>query len=291
MRKSEIRTIKIQIEIAAEQSRVFQALVSQADLSAWFAQNVSISLENWQYDFWGINTPETPDSEAGQHPLVEFSPNEQIRYAWHLRERDTLVKIRIRESEIGTRLTLIHEYLPLIKKTEYSLSDFWVLSLENLRGWLERGTTSPKYDFAQRGLNHVDQRIQIESPPDQIFQALINPQQLNRYIAKGAVVDPEPGGKYDFGWGEGGPIRILELEENQRLSYSWNLPDEPHTTVIWDISEIEMGSELHIAHTGFEENRPCDDYNMGWAGYLVWIKGLVESGDAWVRPDITAADY
>ena len=291
MRKSEIRTIKIQIEIASSPARVFEALSTEKDLRAWFAEHVSISLEDWQYDFWGSFTPETPGQETGKHPLVEYTPHEQLRYAWHLRNRDTLVKIRIRPSAIGTRLTLIQEYLPLIKKTEYSLSDFWVFSLENLRSWLERGTTASKYDFSTGQSSQVDLEINIEGTAESVFQALVDPAQLDRYIAKGAVVDREVGGRYDFGWGEGGPIRVLELEENQKISYSWNLPDEPHTTVTWEVTENGSYCNLRVTHAGFEANRPCEDYKMGWAGYLVWIKGLVETGDSWVRPDITAADY
>jgi len=43
---------------------------------------------------------------------------------------------------------------------------------------------------------------QINRPAKEVFTGLIDPQQLERYMADKATVEPRPGGKYDFGWGK-----------------------------------------------------------------------------------------
>jgi uncharacterized protein YndB with AHSA1/START domain len=39
-------------------------------------------------------------------------------------------------------------------------------------------------------------------------------------------------GAFDFGWGGGGPVKILDLDPDRELAYSWHYPpDEPETVV------------------------------------------------------------
>jgi len=285
------KTIKIQIEIAAVPMRVFEALWDSRQLEAWFAEYAFVSHEEWQYDFWGIYTPETPSPVEGAHPLVEFKKNDELRYAWRLRDTDTLVKYRVERSARGTLLTLIHEYVPLPRKREYSLTDYWAYLLENLRNYVERDDVSPRLDFSDVPYGKVQLEVRIQASREEVFQALTDPEQLDRYISRRAIVEPESGGVYDFGWGKGGPGRVLDFQHNERLSHTWDYRNEPATQVTWTLEDHSEYTLLRLVHDGFDPTRPCDDYRIAWAGYLAWIKSLIETGERWIRPEITASDY
>jgi len=42
--------------------------------------------------------------------------------------------------------------------------------------------------------------IEIEAPPSAVFRALTDPEQLNRWMAAAARVEPRVGGVFDLGW-------------------------------------------------------------------------------------------
>ena len=47
-----------------------------------------------------------------------------------------------------TLLRLVHEDLPTRQRGQASFTDFWELSLENLRGWVERRVVGVRCDFS-----------------------------------------------------------------------------------------------------------------------------------------------
>ena len=130
----------------------------------------------------------------------------------------------------------------------------------------------------------------IDAPPEAVFQALIEPAQLDRYIADQATVEPHIDGRYDFGWGDG-PQKILELVPNQTLAYSWSFPGEPATIVSWELEGSGGRTRLTLVQSGFGPDRTNDDYQSGWLSFLVRIKQLVETGAAWQKPVLTATEY
>ena len=118
---------------------------------------------------------------------------------------------------------------------------------------------------------------QINRPAKEVFTGLIDPQQLERYMADKATVEPRPGGKYDFGWGGNGPIKILELEPDRKLTYSWH-----HDTVVsWILEDSEGGTRITLVHSGFAKDRSTDDYTAGWWKFVNYLKSMVEIGDSW----------
>jgi uncharacterized protein YndB with AHSA1/START domain len=142
-----------------------------------------------------------------------------------------MVRIFLTPCDKGTVLTLsqvIVERLP----GEASFADFWALSLENLRRLL-LNTSGPLFcDFSAAHRGQAVVTAHINRLTSEVFSGLIDPQQLERYIADKATVEPRVGGKYDFGWEEGGPIKILELEPNRKLTYSLAEPPLGRRTVL-----------------------------------------------------------
>jgi len=134
-------------------------------------------------------------------------------------------------------------------------------------------------------------------PPKEVFTGLIDPQQLERYLADKATVEPRVGGKIDFGWegGQGrakggchGPIKILELEPDHKLSYSWLFQEE--TVVTWVLEDSEGGTRLTLVHSGFGKDRSTDDYTCGWWKFINSLKSMLEIGESWQEAKAEKSD-
>ena len=92
-----------------------------------------------------------------------------------------------------------------------------MLSLANLASYCEGRSIGPRCDFTALGGTEARGSTDIDAPAAEVFASLIEPAQLNRWIAAQARVEPEIGGRYDFGW-DHGPVKILELEPDRVLA-------------------------------------------------------------------------
>jgi uncharacterized protein YndB with AHSA1/START domain len=109
----------------------------------------------------------------------------------------------------------------LAEHAEVALDDgvfeFWG---RYMASYCEGRPVAPMCDFTASREKEARGYVEIDAPPDRVFAALIEPAELNRWIATNAAVEPRVGGRYDFGW-DHGPVKILELEPGRTLAYSW----------------------------------------------------------------------
>jgi uncharacterized protein YndB with AHSA1/START domain len=283
--------VQVQLKIAAGATRIFRALTQAEELDRWFAEYADVSLHKKRYDFWGRFTPEAPDRERGRHPLLGVEPERRLKFGWRVRGADTTVEISLEPLGPSTLVTLIQEGVPTRRHGQASLADFWDLSVENLRSWVERQTVGARCDFSTPKCGNVHLSIEIDAPRPAVFETLIKSEELERYIAEKATVEPRVGGKYDFGWKGGGPVKILQLVPNEQLAYSWHYENEPDTVVTWTLEGSGGRTKLILVHSGFAPDRVSEDYGTGWLAFLNRIKSLVETGQAWQKPVFSATDY
>jgi uncharacterized protein YndB with AHSA1/START domain len=134
----------------------------------------------------------------------------------------------------------------------------------------------------------------IAAPPEAVFGALTRPAEIDRWMTAKSSVDPVPGGRMSFGWGKEGPVRILSIVPSQELSYSWEHPNDPETVVSWTLeaasSARRPATRLTLVHSGFG-GRETEDFRTGWLKHLVWMKALLERGDAWIPPANLGVGY
>ncbi|MCB1009479.1 MAG: SRPBCC domain-containing protein [Acidobacteria bacterium] len=131
--------------------------------------------------------------------------------------------------------------------------------------------------------------IRIDAPRARVFRALLDPELLNRWIASAAEVDPRAGGAYRFGWKYevagrevvGGPTRILELVENEKLVTDWpdwrGDADVPVQTITWRLEDDGDGTRVTLVHSGFTRAADWSDYPFGWGYFLGALKGAAET--------------
>ena len=277
------QTLRLHITLPVAPSTVYRGITNSSSLQNWLTENARVSLSDGVFELWGRYLPGAPDRPATK--LTEAIENRLLRFTWNYKTHALPVTLELASSNKGTVLTLTQE-IPERLPGEASFNDFWGLSLENLRRLLLNGSGPLFCDHSTVHRGEVAVTAQINRPPKEVFNGLIEPQQLERYMADKATVEPRAGGKYDFGWQGNGPIKILELEPNHKLTYSWLDQD---TVVTWTLEDSEGGTRLTLVHSGFGKDRSTDDYTAGWWKFINYLKSMVEIGDSWQEVQVESS--
>ncbi|MEP7358189.1 MAG: SRPBCC family protein, partial [Anaerolineales bacterium] len=278
--------IHLQQTLSATPEAIYHNLTDSGRLAAWFAEHADIALPKEQYDFWGRFTPGTPDRDGGRHKLLKARASNALSYGWRLQEVDTVVDIRLVPRGAETAVIVQHfAHGPEgAQRADAPIAeDFWFLALENLRRAVDgRDEAVVRLDLTASMLGDVTHTIEIDASPEAVFKALIEPEQMNRWIASKAVVEPHVGGRYDLGWGMG-PEKILELAPNERLAVAdaENPGAETQNVLTWTLEGSGGRTRLTLVHSGFAADHDNSGLYTGWLNFMSWIKSLVEYGPSW----------
>jgi uncharacterized protein YndB with AHSA1/START domain len=90
----------------------------------------------------------------------------------------------------------------------------------------------------------VTREIVFPVPPDEVWQALTDPDQLEEWFANEVELDPREGGKGVFRWGDGEEkhATVVEAAPGERLVLDWDDEGEVEFT----LEEVEDGTRLLV---------------------------------------------
>jgi uncharacterized protein YndB with AHSA1/START domain len=259
---------------------VYAALTTPARMRAWLADGADADPAAGRYEFWG---PTVPGGERGRQRLVTAEEGRLLRFRWQLHDRDTDVRIDLAPAgETACAVTLTHTGVRPREDAEPSVRDWWHLTLDNLASDVEGRGLAPRVDLTRAPGASVRCTVEIEAATEAVWRTLGEPTELDRWIAERATVEPHVGGVYDFGW-DHGPMRILALEPQRRLAYSWRRPGDPDTVVTWELEGSGGRTRLVLVHSGFVDTRSAGGYEVGWSAFLASFKRMHELEGRW-RP-------
>jgi uncharacterized protein YndB with AHSA1/START domain len=141
-------------------------------------------------------------------------------------------------------------------------------------------------------------QIEIAAPPERVFQALTDAQQLKRWFgspecpAKVWEMDAGPGGHYRYVTEKGAVVvnnvsqfechgEIVEYDPPRVLAYTWiaNWHDDVtrRTIVRWELTPKSTGTLVKVTHSGLIQLPIARrDYAGGWPGVLEMLKKFAE---------------
>jgi uncharacterized protein YndB with AHSA1/START domain len=141
-------------------------------------------------------------------------------------------------------------------------------------------------------------QIEIAAPPERVFQALTDAQQLKRWFggpecpAKVWEMDAGPGGHYRYVTEKGAVVvnnvsefechgEIVEYDPPRVLAYTWiaNWHDDVtrRTIVRWELTPKSTGTLVKVTHSGLTQLPIARrDYTGGWPGVLEMLKKFAE---------------
>jgi uncharacterized protein YndB with AHSA1/START domain len=280
--------------LPAAPERIFQALTDESELTCWFAEHVEIELHpGGEFRFWGKHTYGAPTRAQSSQKVVGVEPPRRLVFSWRLEDRESEVTLELAADPQKAHSTVLrgkHHFpvAPAVARPLDLIDDLWRSNMANLRAHLAGGVGLCLPDFADPSAR-IRQSILITAVRHEVFEALLDPAILNKWIAAHAVVEPEVDGRYTYGWKyavrgqqvEGGPTRILELVENTRLVTDWpnwrGDPGLPSQRITWLLEAIGEQTRVTLIHEPFERPTDFSDYPQGWGYFLGKLKAQFET--------------
>ena len=140
--------------------------------------------------------------------------------------------------------------------------------------------------------------IHIAAPPERVFQALIDPEQVMNWWGseecpiESFTMEPKPGGRWSYDTKQAKMTvngvtkfhcdgEVLEYDPPRVLAYSWIAnwhEDKSRRTVVrWELIPKAGGTQVKVTHSGLA-NLPISrkDYSGGWPGVVDQLQTYVE---------------
>lgn len=272
--------LRLSLRIDSPPESVHTALTVPDAMTEWLTEHAEVSLPDGRYEFWGRYTP---GGERPRQRLTGVEAGRRLSFAWQFDDADpSQVEITLSPAgEAGTTVAVTHSGVPTAGPADATaLNCFWFVSVANLASYCEGSLAAPPFDFTATAQDEARVRMAIAAPVEEVFAALLDPAHIDKWAGGTAIVEPEIGGRYDFGW-DHGPERILELLPDRILAYSWRFPDSPDTVVRWELRGSRGHTYLTLVHSGFADGGLAEQFRQGWPGFLVEIKRLHELGPRW----------
>ena len=144
--------------------------------------------------------------------------------------------------------------------------------------------------------NHdtIEAEILIAAPPERIFEALIEPQQVVQWWGQAGIYqcteftsDLRVGGKWRSAGlgGQSGHFTVsgeyLEIDSPRALTYSWvaSWTGDVKTTVRWELEPVEQGTRVRLKHSGLAAHPEMARAYQGWPRMLGWLQAFLEKGE------------
>jgi uncharacterized protein YndB with AHSA1/START domain len=136
----------------------------------------------------------------------------------------------------------------------------------------------------------IEQTIEIDAPPEAVFRALTDAEELSRWWTTRAVSDPRTGGSFSYTWEfeeqtERNHTRedtYADVTADEHLRYDWPMPFG-NTVVDFRLEPRGDGTTLVLEHEGWGTGGDWDQsFEMhvgGWQFFLGNLKTYLEQGE------------
>ncbi len=96
----------------------------------------------------------------------------------------------------------------------------------------------------------VKREIELEAPPDEVWRALTEAEELEQWFANEVELKPEPGGEGVFRWDDGDERRAVveEVEVERRFVFTWD-----GDRVEIELEEIPAGTRVVVIESPVAE--------------------------------------
>jgi uncharacterized protein YndB with AHSA1/START domain len=140
------------------------------------------------------------------------------------------------------------------------------------------------------GTRQQTHEIVIDAPIEAVWKAITDGEELTRWLADAADVEPGVGGSFAVSWdgGEKGRNRIEAWEPNQRLRLSKTLPKpvaeqgdaSPPMVQEYTIERRDGKTVLRLVHSGIPSGPEWDGFyegtNTGWPSFFRSLRHYLE---------------
>ena len=115
--------------------------------------------------------------------------------------------------------------------------------------------------------------LELDHAPEKVWRALTDPELLAEWLLPVIDLELEPGAQFRFeaqpqpGWDGIVRCRVLEIEAQRKLSYTWVAGEGWLDTVVtFTLEPTASGTRLSLVHSGFgaDQKRNFGGARYGW---------------------------
>lgn len=128
--------------------------------------------------------------------------------------------------------------------------------------------------------------IPIEADPQEVYEAIVQPEGLRAWWTTDADAEPEEGATARFRFEDGMVemiMRVDRLEEGRAVEWSVQEPSPPEwddTRITFELTPSEEGTKMMFGHRGWDSvDGSFASINYNWSYYLTSLKQYVETGE------------
>jgi uncharacterized protein YndB with AHSA1/START domain len=116
---------------------------------------------------------------------------------------------------------------------------------------------------SRRSNVEVTREVVFPESPDEVWEALTEPEQLEEWFANQVELDPRPGGAGVFRWenGEERHATVREADQAERLVLDW---DDDGGEVEFTLEEVDDGTRLVVRETSPEWSTALELRALAW---------------------------
>jgi len=127
----------------------------------------------------------------------------------------------------------------------------------------------------------IKQSYFIEASPEQVFDALVNPELLVKWFLTKANFEPREGGNYFFEWMVGYSLAgtVKKFEKNKLVSYTFGSGGIGNaSSVSFELFPKGIGTILRLHNDGVEDIKSLENFAGRWGYYLTNLKSVLKTG-------------
>lgn len=132
----------------------------------------------------------------------------------------------------------------------------------------------------------ISTKIKILKPATEVFEAIVDPEKIGNFWFSKSSERWEQGKTVTLRYDEynaQGDIKVLEIEENRQIGFSWGENGQETVVQIMLIEVDDSTTIIEVNESGLKENDPeLVDKMMGqkegWVYTLTCLKGYLENG-------------
>jgi uncharacterized protein YndB with AHSA1/START domain len=108
----------------------------------------------------------------------------------------------------------------------------------------------------------VEREIVVPEAPDEVWEALTEPERLEEWFASEVELDARPGGEGVFRWGDGDERRavVRELEEPERMVLDW----DDGGSVVLELEPVVAGTLVRVVESSPEFGPALELHALAW---------------------------
>ena len=128
----------------------------------------------------------------------------------------------------------------------------------------------------------IVEELTIEAPPQRVWGAITQQDEIVQWWAYEARVTPEVGSLAEFRFRQGAFVmqfEVAELDQDEKVRWiSKSPPQWAGSSVTWQLTPVHNGTKLIFTHDGFAQADEAHEGTRGaWVYFLASLKSYLET--------------